>query len=339
LNPLQWLPVVAAAHDAGVEIWTQGTVTVRRVRGGFNNALYRVEAEGGSYACKLCVADGRRRAAREYGTLRLLRATGLDIAPQPLCLDESCALVPFPAVIYRWLPGVPLGPSPTAQQLSALLDTYHRIHALRREEMQHIPLLEAGFHWFDFAPYVAELYDFLEEYGTWLAASDPDGPTLRDRLAHLVTECVQTLITTTVDPGRGRFPLRLCRVDPNLANAVWGRDGRLRWVDWEYSGWGDPALDLADLRWHAALDGLSGDEHKWLRENYCRPERDPGFEARLAMWDCLLATRWPFVTLRILWSAYNGPDRLRLTRPAVEPGELRARLIRFIERAEKGTKI
>ena len=63
MEPRKWLTIVAAAHDAGAETWTQGTVIVRRVAGGGNNALYRVEAEGGPYACKLCVADGRRRAA------------------------------------------------------------------------------------------------------------------------------------------------------------------------------------------------------------------------------------------------------------------------------------
>ena len=58
-----------------------------------------------------------------------------------------------------------------------------------------------------------------------------------------------------------------------------------RWVDWEYSGWGDPALELADLRWHAALDGLNSAEHNWLRNSYHRPSRDFGFEERLVVWD------------------------------------------------------
>jgi len=72
-----WLRVVAAARAAGAGTWTEGGVMVCRVDGGFNNALYRVETGGSCYACKLCVADERRRAAREYGALRLLRAAGL----------------------------------------------------------------------------------------------------------------------------------------------------------------------------------------------------------------------------------------------------------------------
>lgn len=329
-----WLPAVAAAHAAGAEAWTGRGVALVRVSGGGNNALYRVEAGSRSYACKLCVDDERRRAAREYGALRLLHSAGLDVAPEPLWLDESCTVLPFPTVIYRWLPGEPIAAPLSELELAAVLQSYQRIHALRRCDHGGLDLFDAWFHWFDFAPYLAELHEFLAEYGPWLATTLPAGGLLRDRLARLVDGCTEVLTKPSVDPGRDRFPLRLCRVDPNLANGVWGGDGRLRWVDWEYSGWGDPALDLAELRWHAALADLGETQHAWLRANYRPPEDDPGFEERLALWDRLLATRWPFLILRWLWSEYNGPDRVRLTRPRADPAELRARLVRFIQRAE-----
>lgn len=330
-----WLHAVAAAHAAEADIWTEGQVTVHRVAGGFNNALYRVETDGQRYAYKLCVADERRRAAREYGALRLLRAAGLDVAPRPLWLDESCTVLPFPTVVYRWLPGEPLSSSPTAQQLAALLESIQRVHALRQCDFEDADLLHAWFHWFDFAPYLVELHGWLTGYGAWLATTEPGGRGLRDRLAWLVDTCTGALTTAAADVGRGRFRLCLCRVDQNLANGVWGEDGRLRWVDWEFSGWGDPALDLAELRWHAALADLSEAQHAWLRGHYHRPGDDPGFEDRLAAWDCLVVTRWPFLILRWLWSQYHGPDRVRLTQPAADPVELRTRLVSFIERAER----
>ena len=329
-----WLRVVAAAYAAGADTWTKDSATVRRVTGGFNNALFRVEAAGQRYACKLCVADECRRAAREYAALRLLQAAGLDIAPQPLWLDDSCTIVPFPAVAYRWLPGQPLSPSPTARQLASLLDSFHRLHALQPGDFEGHGIRDAWAHWFDFELYLADLRDFLARYGPWLAATDPEGQDLRDRLARLVDGCAEVVLTTTVNPGRESVPLRLCRVDPNLANTVWGGDGQLRWVDWEFSGWGDPALDLAELRWHAASVGLTEAQHAWLRDNYRRPAGDHAFEERLAVWDRLRATRWPFLILRWLWSEHNGPDRVRLTRPTADLAELRARLVRFIERAE-----
>jgi aminoglycoside phosphotransferase (APT) family kinase protein len=330
-----WLRVVAAAYAAGANTWTDGNVTVHRVAGGFNNALYWVESNGQCCACKLCVADECRRATREYAALRLLQAAGLDIAPQPLWLDDSCSVVPFPAVAYGWLPGRHLSPSPTVQQLASLLDSFHGLHALQPDDFADHDVPNAWAHWFDFEVYLAELRDFLAKYGPWLATTDPDGRDLRDRLAQLVGGCAEVVKIAAVNPGRESVPLRLCRVDPNLANTVWGGDGRLRWVDWEFSGWGDPALDLSELRWHAASAEMSEAQHAWLRDNYRRPADDHAFDERLAVWDHLRATRWPFLILRWLWSEHHGPDRLRLTRPVADLAELRTRLVRFIERAER----
>ena len=329
-----WLNVVAKAYASETDVWTHDGVTVRRMPGGTNNALFRIESDGRQYACKLCVADERRRAAREYGVLDLLEMARANLAPQPLLLDESCAVLPFPVVIYRWLPGKPLGPSLTAGQLAALLESIQRIHAIRQDAFEHNNLFDAWFHWFDFEPYLVELVDFLAQYGDWLATHETNGQALRDRLARLVDGCAQVLARTTVDPGRGCFAACLCRVDANLANSIWDGDEPLRWVDWEYSGWGDPALDLADMRWHVSWDGLSEAQHAWLYDRYVRPADDPGFGTRLAVWDRLLSTRWPFLILRALWSADNGSDRVRLTRPGTDSVELRTRLVCTIERAE-----
>ena len=334
-GPPDWLDVVAAAHAAGAGAWSGRGVAVHRVTGGANNALYRVEAGRQSYACKLCVADERKRAAREYGTLRLLRAAGLDVAPQPLWLDESCTILSYPTVVYRWLPGEPLGPSLTHGQLAAVLESVQQMHALRPCDHERFDLPTACLQWFDFPPYLAHLRDMLNQYGPWLRTTTPDGQELWGRLARLVDRCALAFASTSVNPGRGHFPLGLCRADQNLANGIWGEDGRLRWVDWEYSGWGDPALDLAELRWHAALADLSPAQHAWLRHGYRRPADDASFDERLAVWDRFVVTHWPFLVLRRLWSEYNGPDRARLSQLSADPAALRARLVRFIERAEQ----
>ena len=83
MNNHELLRAVAAAHAAGTDAWTLDGLAVRRVTGGNNNALYRVEADRQAYGCKLCVADEAHRAAREYRVLNLLCTAGLDIAPDP----------------------------------------------------------------------------------------------------------------------------------------------------------------------------------------------------------------------------------------------------------------
>jgi thiamine kinase-like enzyme len=137
-----------------------------------------------------------------------------------------------------------------------------------------------------------------------------------------------------VDLSRSAVPLRLCHVDPNPGNMIWGPDGQMRWVDWEYSGWGDPALDLAEYRWHAGWLAAPEDQHDWLRDNYEPPAGDETFWERLAVWDRLLAARWPFLMLRWLYSARNGSERMRLTVQDVHVSGLQERLERLMERAE-----
>jgi thiamine kinase-like enzyme len=328
----QWLSIVAAAHAAQASTWAEGDVTVERMTGGNNNALYRVEMDGRSYACKLCVPDWRQRAACEYASLRLFHTSGLDIAPEPLWLDESCQIVPYPALAYRWLRGESLDTQLTQTQLAAVLASVQLMHTLTPNE--HPRIRDSWFHWFDWQRYLAELGDFLDQYGAWLEATISEGRDLRERLARLIDCCAQCVAAARVSPSRDRIALRICRADTNLANAIWSDDGRVRWVDWEYSGWGDPALELAEMRWHVAMSSMTEEQHNWLRDNYGCPAGDDGFEERLAVWDRLITTRWAFLILRALWSAYNGPDRLRLSRIAADPDQLHIRFIQFIERAE-----
>ncbi len=329
-----WLKAVAAAHAAQVATWTDQRVRIQRVSGGANNALYRVDVGGERFACKLCVNDERQRARREYGALRVLEAAGLDVAPQPLWLDERCSIVSYPAVAYRWIPGSPLGPGVTAQQLTALIQSIQHLHSIRPGELADCEIADAWFHWFSFGPYLDELRGIVSKHGPWLIDTDGRGRELCSRLNQLVESCEQVVADSDADPRRENVPLHLCRVDPGLANALWCNDGRVRWVDWEYSGWGDPALELADLRWHVSLEGLNSAEHEWLRDSYQRPADDAGFEARLAVWDRLIATRWACLILLWLWSARHGPDRERLTQPTVDAAALRPQFLRLIERAE-----
>ena len=333
MRELDWLRVIAAARATGTDTRTDSGITIHRITGGNNNAIYRVEADGQVAVCKLCVVDERRRATREYATLHTLHGAGLDIASEPLWLDESCEIVPYPVVAYRWLTGEPLGLTITDRQLDAVLASVQLLHTL--EPGQHPELTDTWFHWFDFARYLPELDEFINQYGPWLARDDPEGHELVERLVGLRDACKRLITTTRANPGRAHIALRLCRADTNLANAIWGDDGRVRWVDWEYSGWGDPALELAEMRWHAAMTGLNQEQHDWLRASYRRPPDDASFDERLAVWDRIITTRWAFLILRALWSAHNGPDRVRLSQMPADSAELHARLIQFIERAER----
>lgn len=327
--------IIAAVGDAyrnNQDHTENSGTTVARIRSGMNNALYQVETEGGMFACKLCVADERHRAQREFTTLKLLDDLQVDVAPNPVGIDTSETLAPYPAVVYSWLGGATLNRSISTEQLEALSDALRRLHAVRFDEGVNLPI--AWFHWFDREKYLTELAGFLDYYREWLETRIHNGPALAKRLTCLVEACSYTVRKFSVDISAAAVPLCLCHVDPNPANLIWGEDKRLRWVDWEYSGWGDPALDLAEYRWHERWHSLSDEQRAWLRGRYRPPDGDDAFWERVALWDHLLSCRWPFLTLRWLWSVHNGPERLRLTMHELRANELHQTLERLIQRAE-----
>lgn len=329
----EFIKKIALAHRSAQETWQDDCTYIRRVPGGMNNALYYLSSKGLEAAFKLCVPDERQRAHREYGALTLLQNAGADLCPVPLGLDDTRRWLPYPVVIYEWLSGEQLSGAPSQVQWELLADNYQRLHAVRCDTSD-IDMPVAFFHWFDRAPYLEELEDFVERYTPWLNNAYDDGLEITKRLRRLIQRCVSAFRENSVNIKTVNIPLCLCRVDPNPANIILGPDNHLRWVDWEFSGWGDPALDLADLRWHAAFLEVDIEMHQSLRARYKPLERDRTFYKRLALWDSLVAVRWPLLVLRLLWSQENGPDRLRLTKPSVDKDILWARLENLIVRAE-----
>ena len=325
---------VASVHDSGQDVWQDDSTLVRRVRGGMNNALYYLHSDDLEVACKLCVPDDRQRAHREYHALSLMHNSGVNLAPVPLAYDDNLRWLPYPVVIYKWLPGKPLGGSLSPGQWDQLIVNYQRLHSLRSDEVLDQEMPTAFFHWLDREPYLDELHVFLSRFGPWLRQFQKGGAELLARLRDLVQRCGNSLYGNDVDISLSGLALCLCRVDPNPANIILGPDKRMRWVDWEFSGWGDAALEISDLGWHAAIENVHSAEQIKLRSRYLPPEGDHTFYDRMALWDSLLSVRWPFLVLRLLWSTENGPDRLRLTRPIDDQATLWARLIRLVERAE-----
>jgi len=329
------LTAVAWGRKAGRVSFEKEGILYQSIGGGANNALYQIRDGSQLYALKLCIRDNRHRAEREFKALRMLQQTDADLAPQALALDVSCSILPNPAVLYRWLPGETLGGQLSQPQLTALLGSIQKMHSFQQQDYDLANLPDAWFHWFDYAAYLRTMKDFMEAYGSWLARNSAVGRTLQIRLKALLHQLQEAVAGCKIEPSRQLVPLSLCHVDFNLSNAVYGDDGKVRWVDWEYAGWGDPALEVAELRWHAAMEQFRDDQHAWLRDSYRPPQKDAAFWQRVAVWDQVISVHWPFLVLRWLYSLEHGPDRPRLIQPQVDPSQLWERLSFQVERAEK----
>ena len=183
---------------------------VQRIHGGMNNALYRVERDGQVFACKLCVSDERRRAEREYAALELLQLRDIDLAPLPVGIDLSCAILPHPAVVYRWCDGESLNSNRNESDLPILLASLQTLHACRPDPEDarrlRLPLQKAWFHWFERTPYIQELDGFIEKYAPWLRRISNEGQALTRRLERLVRVSRRASLRPAGGAWLGRFP-------------------------------------------------------------------------------------------------------------------------------------
>lgn len=247
---------------------------IQPVTGGHNNLLFRATRGADDVAVKFTQRDGRFRARREYVTLSLLQEKGLTVAPAPLWLDETS--FKLPVVVQTWLPGKVSADLPADDaewlQIIRYLGTIHQITpANTTREL----------------PRAVLTYTSAEE-----------GVARAQRMAAklpstAVTPELQTLLAQLADV---RFPtwseptLALSHCDPNLLNFV-RRTPTWAAVDWENSGWGDPAFEVADLMAHPAYLDVPFARWQWVVSQYCTLMRDASLAERI----------WPYYRLMLLW--------------------------------------
>ncbi len=218
-------------------------VRLEPLTGGFNNPLYRFHLDGRVLCLKLPLVDERRRGYREWQTLTLLYRRGRPIVPEPVWHGEH---PDRPAIVMAFARGIGLGAHPLEPpQLDALTDGLTALYAITPDDVDELlpdvvtpaPAMVTRMRrtWTALnatadsagitdAGMAAERRNLLEAWKRWSSGPEPQ------RLA-------------------APAPRALGRGDPSLANFLWDGD-RLTLLDFEYSGWTDPAFELADLVEH-----------------------------------------------------------------------------------------
>ncbi|MCO5971621.1 aminoglycoside phosphotransferase family protein [Actinoallomurus sp. WRP6H-15] len=180
---------------------------------------------------------GRDRCEREWRALTLLTIYAPGLAPEPVELDVAAAR---PTVMMSRLPGEPLrGDSLSEQRIRSLAAAVRELHAaLPPEILADVPLrpghqreLIAWIHSCAVPQILARLSgkvgEAIDQGLSWLAGSG-------------LETAVSLEVPSVFRPGDG-----------NLANYLW--DGsRVRVVDFEESGRGDRAFELAEITEHVA---------------------------------------------------------------------------------------
>lgn len=275
---------------------------IERVFGGQNNLLYhaRHEDEGDTVAVKFTRLDERRRASREFHTLWALQEAGLDLAPVPFVLAEG-RYHGRQAVIQSWLDGL-VDPTPpqSPAEWEMLLDHLLAVQKVRPSDTV-VPLPPATLR----ATHPRELLAFLQQRA---AALPPDA----------LMEPVTTLLAYLEKrpfPDQPASQLALLHCDPNPRNFVRRPSGWLA-VDWENSGWGDPALEIADLMAHAAYMDVPDETWEWVIGLVAERWADDTAVSRIWAYYPLILTFWVVIFTQSMYElAHSLPNSRLAPRP------------------------
>lgn len=290
-----------------------------------NNRLFRVELQGGRRVLVkrylVDKRDGRPRARTEFEGLALLWKAGLREIPEPLRLDPQGRFG-----VYSWLEGKPLKRAvPTDAHVRQAASFLRRLRAVPARSWT-APAADAR----------ASLSDYAAHIRRRLARVRAGAKALGDAEARRfveneVTPAAEAVISRLKrDAGAawlGKSERFLSPSDFGLHNAILGSDGKIRFIDFEYFGWDDPAKLVADLFHHAGQKPLSSAQRELFLREFCRGWKGaPAFRRRLGLVLEPIAMEWILIILNVL--SPETLERRRFADPSLDPKRLVAQRLR-----------
>jgi hypothetical protein len=261
------------------------------IGGGRNGRVFHVRNEQADLAVKLTARDRFDRAGREYLALMALAEAGLEIAPKPVVLERDRH--PNPVVVMTWLEGSVADDPPTADdEWHRLVEHVAAIHQVTPQTTRLI-LPDAVLSMHDSASGIARIHQEVDAIPRVDQSAD-----LRALMGRFESHAFPTWPTP---------PVALRRGDPNIRNIV-QRPGPWASVDWEYSGWSDPAMEVADLIAHAAYLEVPAERWEWVTRQYARLVTDPGVASRIAVYTALMYGFWVGRMGKMLYQVPRGLD-------------------------------
>ena len=288
---------------------------IERVAGGSNGLVYHVRQGNEAYAIKFAMRDQRQRAKREFQALTALHQAGLDLAPQPVLLDTK--RYPQDVTVQSWLNGVVTNEPPqTDTHWQRLIDHFVTVHQFTSDKTTiqlEAPVLNCQT--------AAEGVERTRWQMLQLPEPPPELRQLFDRLE------------SSPAPSWQSPALTLCRTDPNTTNFVRGSD-YWRSVDWENSGWGDPAFEISDMMIHPAYLAVSSERWDWVINRYIAAVNDPNAEIRIRTYYRIFSVWWVARMARFLYEIPRGLDQRLVERPPEWQAEAQQKYDHYLKLAQ-----
>ncbi|MYA05141.1 MAG: aminoglycoside phosphotransferase family protein [Caldilineaceae bacterium SB0664_bin_22] len=268
-DPLHWLAHAPASPVHGQAVRLTDTLT------GDSNALWKVETGTESLVLKMFLDAGQARGRRQYNAQTL--AWRADLAPEPLVFDRYPEGLARQVLVYRWCPGCPLDVRDPAHReaLAQSLGQLHRLAPTPDTRLSPHPI-NAEYQW-------NLIEGSLRRLERW-------------RLEQPWDE-LNAALTAAMQEGSRQLPALVTSLEGSAPAAVvhgelYGEhclmyDGRVRMVDWELAGIGDPARECAHVILHM-LRNLPADDCQAWQDRYLSEAGQANLAPRVELYVRLL---------------------------------------------------
>ena len=231
-----------------------GDFRLHQLDGGVNNRVFRVEMDGRQLLLKHYFShpdDSRDRLTAEYSFARFAWQNGIRALPQPIAASRSNGLALYEFVEGRRFTSAQI----TGDHIQAALDFYRELNQSKQHpDSKNLPnASEACFSLIEHLTRVEHRVKDLCEIAPMPAVHQD---ALRFVQRELVPKWSKVTETVQTDARRRNLPLddQLDRVDRCLSpsdfgfhNAILDNRGTIRFFDFEYAGWDDPAKTVCDF--------------------------------------------------------------------------------------------
>lgn len=232
-----------------------GPFNTVQLAGGANNQVFRVDRDAGEpLLLKVYFRhpdDPRDRLGTEFGFLSFIWSRGVHAVPRPLAADPECGIA-----LYEYIVGKPFVTGEIrTEHVDAALKLFRDINELRGDPKA--PTLPNGSEaCFSAAGHL----HLVEKRLTRLESISAESPVDREAASFVALELqsawrsVREHVRESADRCGIDIHDELSRAERCLSpsdfgfhNALEETDGSLRFIDFEYAGWDDPARTVADF--------------------------------------------------------------------------------------------
>ena len=237
--------------------------TVEPVSGGRNNRAYRVTGSGCSWLLKQYFQDSpglRDRCGSEWDWSQFCWQRGVTWGPEPLARDAGNHVSLFEFIEGRRLSKDEITDNHVEQAAKFVADVnVHRRHPSARN------LTDAAEACFSLNEHVSCVDRRIDRLSS-LTVTDEIGTQLHDWLrSSLIPKWESVVKKLRASVSADQYEVTLSQSDYCLSpsdfgfhNALMTLTGRIRFFDFEYAGWDDPAKLICDFFWQQDLPAPRG---------------------------------------------------------------------------------